>query len=257
MFNGNKGEPICEIEGSKYDGTILYKDADNYGGKNSFNNLKLRDGKLQLIPDFKKNRCYYITGSSGSGKSWFIYNALKKWKEQKGNKNKPIYLFSSLEEDESLDKLKPLRIKLDESLLTDPIEAQDFDEGSVAIFDDIDVIKNKKIREEVYDIMNQLLQIGRHNKVGVLMTSHNATDGRQTKIALSESAYVVYFPLGGMRMNYLLTEYLNLSKQDIKWATKQKSRWMVVYKNYGRFMMGEKQLRSLHCDDSDSEEVEK
>ncbi|MFM7981393.1 MAG: hypothetical protein ACKPKO_18960, partial [Candidatus Fonsibacter sp.] len=79
-------------------------------------------------------------------------------------KGRPIYLFSSLPSDESLDKIKPKRIKLDDSLHTDPIKVQEFRE-SVCIFDNIDVISDKKIREAVYNILNQILEIGRHFKI--------------------------------------------------------------------------------------------
>ena len=67
-------------------------------------------------------------------------------------KSRPIFLVSSLPSDESLDKIKPKWIKLDDSLHTDPIKVQEFKE-SVCIFDDIDVISEKKIREAVYNIL--------------------------------------------------------------------------------------------------------
>ena len=52
-------------------------------------------------------------------------------------------MFSSLPNDESLDKIKPKRIKLDDSIHLDPIKVNELKE-SVCIFDDIDVISDKK-----------------------------------------------------------------------------------------------------------------
>ncbi|MFM7989547.1 MAG: AAA family ATPase, partial [Candidatus Fonsibacter sp.] len=104
----------------------------------------------------------YITGPSGSGKSTHTRKYLEQYVKQ--FKGRPIYLFSSLPSDESLDKIKPKRIKLDESLHTDPIKVQEFRE-SVCIFDDIVAISDKKIREAVYNILNQILDIGRHFKI--------------------------------------------------------------------------------------------
>ena len=46
-------------------------------------------------------------------------------------------------DDESLDSVKPLRIQLDESLIEDPIDIKEFAD-SVVLFDDIDVIPDKK-----------------------------------------------------------------------------------------------------------------
>ena len=62
---------------------------------------------------------------------------------KKKYKNHPIYLFSSLTEDESLDSIKPKRIIIYESLVSDPIEISELAK-SCCIFDDIDVISNKK-----------------------------------------------------------------------------------------------------------------
>ena len=61
----------------------------------------------------------YITGPSGSGKSTYTRKYLEQYVKQ--FKGRPIYLFSSLPSDESLDKIKPKRVKLDDSLHTDPI----------------------------------------------------------------------------------------------------------------------------------------
>ena len=47
-------------------------------------------------------------------------------------------MFSSLPEDESLDDVKPQRIKLDSSIYEEPIEVEEF-KDSVVSFDDTDV----------------------------------------------------------------------------------------------------------------------
>ena len=86
-------------------------------------------------------------------------------------------MFSSLSSDESLDNIKPKRIKLDDSLHTDLVKANAFKE-SVCIFDDIDVISYKKIREAVYNILNQILWIGRHFSIHCIVTNHLPTNGR-------------------------------------------------------------------------------
>ena len=74
--------------------------------------------------------------------------------------NRPIYLFSNLPSDESLDQIKPDRIKLDDSLHFNPIMVQEFKE-SVCIFDDdIDAISEKQIQDPVFSIPNQTIEIG-------------------------------------------------------------------------------------------------
>ena len=139
-------------------------------------------------------------------------------------KSRPIYLFSSLPSDESLDKIKPKRIKLDDSLHTDPIKVQEFKE-SVCIFDDIDVISDKKIREAVYNILNQILEIGRHFKIHCIVTNHLPTNGKDTRRILNEAHTVTYFPhSAGGKIKYLLEEYVGLDRKQIAYMKRQRSR---------------------------------
>ena len=63
--------------------------------------------------------------------------------------------------------------------------------NSVMIFDDIDVISDKKIRGEVYKILNKVLEIGRHYKITALVTNHLPTNGKDTRRILTESHQVV------------------------------------------------------------------
>ena len=86
---------------SKDDGETMMKE---------FRLLKIpNDAKLQQIPDTTKEReIIYMTGPSGSGKSTYTRKYLEQWKKK--NKDKDIYMFSSLPEDESLDEVKPKRI---------------------------------------------------------------------------------------------------------------------------------------------------
>ncbi|MFM7987297.1 MAG: hypothetical protein ACKPKO_49085, partial [Candidatus Fonsibacter sp.] len=88
---------------------------------------------------------------------------------------------------------KPKRIKLDDSLHTDPIKVEEFRE-SACIFDDIDVISDKKIREAVYSIRNQVLEIGRHFNIHCIVTNHLPTSGKDTRRILNEAHTVTYFP---------------------------------------------------------------
>ena len=76
-------------------------------------------------------------------------------------KDNEVYLFSSLPDDESLDELELKRVRLDASIYEDPTPIKDFTNAAV-IFDDIDVIADKRIREGVYSLLNQILEIGRH-----------------------------------------------------------------------------------------------
>ena len=122
MLNLNKqGVPFARIVGGKYNNTVITM-SDSKG----FKQLKIaNDAKLQLIPNPKVEReIIYITGPSGSGKSTFTRKYIEEYK--KTFKDNPVYLFSSLPDDESLDDVEPKRVRLDSSIYEDPILIQDF-----------------------------------------------------------------------------------------------------------------------------------
>lgn len=252
MLNIEKiGNPICKIVGGKYDGQIIYLNTnDSITVKKSFNRLRIEDGKFQQLPNFQIERnIWYITGPSGSGKSTYTFNISKEWVIGK-KKNKDIYIFSALKEDPSLDKLKPKRIMIDDMLIDDPFHAEDF-ENSLVIFDDIDVISNKHHREAVIKILNEILEIGRHNNVSCIITNHLPTGGKDTRRVLNESHYIVYFPHSGSKkqINYLLNQYIGLDNDEIIKIKKSKSRWACIYKNYPMIALTERTINVLSSED--------
>ena len=222
MLNFNDvGRPLCRIVGGKYDKKVISV-SDKFSSKDDdetmmkeFRLLKIpNDAKLQQIPDTTKEReIIYMTGPSGSGKSTYTRKYLEQWRKK--NKDKEIYMFSSLPEDESLDEIKPKRIRLDASLHESPIDIKE-SADSVIIFDDIDVIPDKKIWEEVYKILKKLLEISRRHRVTALCTNHPPTNGKDTRRILNESHQVVDFPHSASgRIKYLLIDYLGLDKKQV------------------------------------------
>ena len=266
MLNLNKvGRPLAKIDGGKYSGHVVSVSDQflNNNGKEEkgnlikeFRQLKIaNDSKFQHIPDTTKEReILYITGPSGSGKSTYTRKYLEQYKKK--FKNRPIYLFSSLPSDESLDKVQPKRIKLDETIHTDPIAVEELKE-SICIFDDIDVISDKKIREGVYTILNQVLEIGRHYKIHCVVTNHLPTNGKDTRRILNEAHTVTYFPhSAGGKIKYMLEEYVGLDKKQIAYTKRQNSRACTIFKNYPQCYLLEHEigLLNLHDDDSEKEE---
>jgi len=266
MLNLNKvGRPLAKIDGGKYSGHVVSVSDQflNSNGKEEkdnlikeFRQLKIaNDSKFQHIPDTTKEReILYITGPSGSGKSTYTRKYLEQYKKK--FKNRPIYLFSSLPSDESLDKVQPKRIKLDETIHTDPIAVEELKE-SICIFDDIDVISDKKIREGVYTILNQVLEIGRHYKIHCVVTNHLPTNGKDTRRILNEAHTVTYFPhSAGGKIKYMLEEYVGLDKKQIAYMKRQNSRACTIFKNYPQCYLLEHEigLLNLHDDDSEKEE---
>lgn len=247
------GRQISKVEGGKYDKKVLSVntefDEDEY---KRFNSLKI-DGKFQQVPDPDKEReILYITGPSGSGKSTYSSNYIQQWKKLKKNKDNEVYLFSALNDDTSIDKINPIRINVGDNLLTDPLSCEDF-KDSLVIFDDIDVISDKKHREAVYSILNAILETGRHFNVSCVITNHLPTSGKDTRRVLNECHTITYFPHSGSGrgLKYLLNEYLGLDKRTQAKIKKSKSRWATIFKNYPNIAMTESQVFLTADEDED------
>ena len=247
------GRPVCRVTGGKYNNKIVsvaVDEAEKEEVNREFTHLTLPDeGKFQQIPDTTKARdIIFCFGPSGSGKSSYTLKYLQEYKKK--YKQNEIYLFSALTEDETIDQLKDIkRIKVDETLVSDPLDIIEF-KHSCVVFDDIDVIGNKHIREAVYKILNQILELGRHHHITCIITNHLATNGKDTRRILNECGSITYFPSSGSvkGINYLLETYVGMDKKDILKAKQTKSRWITVFKHYPQVVMGEKNLWLLSED---------
>ena len=252
-LNFNKvGKPVAMIKGGKYDKKLISINPGlNDHDATDFKHLKIaNESKFQQIPDTSTERqILYITGPSGSGKSTYTRMFLEEYKKK--YKDREIYLFSSLKEDESLDKIKPKRFKIDDSLWKDLLNAEELKE-SVCIFDDIDVISDKRIKEAVYSIMNNVLEIGRHFKITAIITNHLPTNGRDTRRILNEAHAYVFFPhSAGGKIRYLLQEYLDIDKKMIRYFKNANSRWCCIFKNFPMAYMLEHEIGMLNTSEDD------
>jgi hypothetical protein len=249
------GTPIAIIknEGKKTKQSPIISIDDSETARTNYNEIKLKSGeKFQQIPNPNTERqILYITGRSGSGKSYYTLHYCMEYKRMYPKRN--IYLFSALESDSTLDKLKGLqRFKLSEEFCEEDIQAEDF-KDSLCIWDDTDVITNKLIRNKVNQIMNQVLQVGRHHNISAIITTHTACNGGATKIILNEAHSVTIFPngLGGKSLKYLLDSYLGLDKHQIKKIKKLKSRWVTIIKSYPMAILSENEAYVINVSDDD------
>jgi len=252
------GRQLAVIKGGKLNKKVVsvYTDkneTDDDAIVKEFKGYTIADeGKFQHLPNFALEReIGYITAPSGAGKSYYIKNYCKEW--LKKHKDNGIFMFSSLSEDESLDEIKPKRIIINDTLITDPLTLDDFNKGDLIIFDDIDVISNKFWREAVYKILNQILEIGRHKALSCLITNHLVSNGKDTRRVLNECMFVtIFFGAGSIKgINYLLENYIGLDKKEIR-KMKQKSkdsRWTTIFKNYPQIALTEKSIWLLSIDD--------
>lgn len=196
-YNNKVGIPVALVEGGRKNGEILYlynEDSD-YLNRNigSLNIIKIDDGKMFPIPKQPKTldrNTGVITGPSGSGKSTWCAKYIELALEQK---KRDFYLFSNVNVDESLDKLKPIRVPLDyENLVEEEVDSEEL-KGSICLFDDVDTgTKEKDVQEAVMTLRDKLLQTGRHEEVDVFSVVHVLLQGPKSKILLLEAQFYVF-----------------------------------------------------------------
>ena len=201
--------------------------------------LDLVDGVCIPLANPEKRSNLYIFGQSGAGKSYFINLYVSEWK--KLHPKKPVYLFSTLSEDESLDGLKPKRVIMDSGLLEEEITLNDFEKDSMVIFDDC-FVKDPKVEKEVNRIKDLLLQTGRHQNVWMCISSHLGSNYRESRLTLAESHGIVVFPNGCPKrsLDYVLEQYAGLDKSDLRKLRKLPSRWVYVRKTFPTAIVHEK-----------------
>jgi hypothetical protein len=214
---------------SDYHTQELYKKSKQLKDDKKGKEVYFSDASLQMIPNpLLERQTLYISGVSGSGKSTFIKNYVAMYK--KLYPKRQIILFSQKESDPALDDIKNLiRIKIDNELVEDPINCYETFKDAMVIFDDVDAVGDKKIKNAIDKLKEDCLQNGRDHNIETLITSHNVSNGLSTRTILRESMYAVLFKSGPqMQTKYYLMRYLGFSKQQSDRALSLPSRWFAI-----------------------------
>lgn len=243
-LNFKKGVPIALIDGSRYDGEVLYVDPDKEGEKV----FKLKDGKFKIIPEEKVRASYYICGKAGSGKS-YMANDIATMYHLMFPKNH-IYLFSQLEEDPAFEKLERKgvikRVVIDKSLAEDPINVTEDMRDCLAIFDDIDCLNDKEVKKAVNLLRVQILELGRKNNISVINCCHNVNhtgaDGQFNRSIMNELKNFIFFnkSLNHHQIEYCLKTYFGFKNKQIQNLINNKStRWTCISANHPQYVLTE------------------
>jgi hypothetical protein len=205
--------------------------------------IDISDGKVVPVPDIDSRQVVYIAGPSGSGKSTYAAIYLANYKRLFPDND--IIIFSRKERDPVLDKLKPSRFIIDESIVTNPIDIiKDLKGGACVLFDDTNTFQDDKIKKAVSKLMNDILEIGRSQNIYCVVTSHlvNPNERKDARTIWNEAHTITIFPLSGNRrsISYALKNYCGFDEKDIKKILKVPSRWVTVGKTYPMYILHEK-----------------
>ena len=178
-----------------------------------------------------------ISGSTLCGKSYFASMIVRSYKKQ--YKDNDVFIFSNLDEDPVLDRYKPHRIELDESLIEDPIELSELHD-SLVIFDDIDSLTNKDVRKAVNELRDQVFSTGRHHQIACITTSQILLKGAESKSSLENTNLVVLFPVASRgQVHAYLKDKLYFDKHIIDKISRLRSRWICIHKACPMFVLYE------------------
>jgi len=213
--------------------------------------IKLPVGSsFEIIPDPDPTRreVLRISGMSGSGKSFLARTYAENYR--KLFPGRPVYLISELTHDETLDNMKggaPMRISLDK-LLEDPLRVDEF-EPCLIIFDDIDALK-KPYDALVYKMIDDVVSMGRHGTVSACICAHNLTDYKRSRLQLSESHWLCFFPsaVSPKALRYVCENYAGMDADDIK-RLRRLGRWVCIHKTYPPFVLSQNEAFLLNADE--------
>lgn len=241
-----KGRPIAIIKkksNPKFRGKIVSVDeAEGNDYEHPHLHLDDADEYFQVLPYIKPSagvnrNVLYVTGQSGSGKSFFTRSFAQEYNKKFPRNN--VILFTGLspdEEDVSLKGIKNLRrmnTRNREFIFNNDITSRDF-QNSLVIFDDTDVISNENELKRINQILDNILETGRHQHVSCIYITHAACDGRRTKRILNESNSVTVYPLtmGGSDLKYLCVEKLGLNGKQVEKLKNVDSRAVTIIRGY-------------------------
>lgn len=202
------------------------------------------EGEVRPVPLQESSRMA-VFGPAGVGKSTFIGNWLKTYKE-KYPKN-GIFVFSPKLDDPAFTKIKNLHyVKLDDSILSSPLDVSEF-ANSVCIFDDIESITNKALNEAVRRFRDQCYEIGRApTNITTIAVHHVILANQATKIILNESEEVVLFPKSNFSaVSNLCRRYYGFDRDQLNYLKDVPSRWVVIKRSYPTTIISENAVKVL------------
>jgi hypothetical protein len=249
MLNTSKGTPVAMIENGRNDGRIICLDIDDKDGYDSIDMIEksiLRPLMNYLI----ERNVIYIAGPAGSGKSTLAINLICDY--LKIFPDCEFYLFSRTDgkNDPAFEGVKINQVKIDESLLENPIDIEkELGERSILFFDDCGTIQNDKLKNYIQKLMMDAMEIGRRLKINIIITNHlvNPSSKEFCRTVMNEMQIFGFFPKSGSsyQISYCLKNYFGLSKKQIDHILTLPSRWIIVSKQYPMYVTYEKGIYIL------------
>ena len=179
---------------------------------------------LKPIYDTTRPRTNHICtlfASSGAGKSWKVNDLLMRNPCVQQHICPGIFLFSSVGGDDP--SYKPIRDfyqfkffwKDPRDLDPEDTNINSYEERSILIFDDINSIADRKIRNRVIHFRETCLEIARHRSLGIISTEHLFHNRAKTQKLRNSSAYLCLYPRNSPKpIDDVLDNNFNLNRYE-------------------------------------------
>lgn len=190
-------------------------------------------------PDPTKRQIWRCSAVSGAGKSYLARSIAENYLRLFPDRE--VYLISQQEHDETLDNMKPHPPKRIDytTFATDPPSMDEF-EKCLIIFDDVDCIPNPH-GKAVLQLIDEVCMRGRHTVTSAIICTHYLSCGLKTRLSLSEAHYLCIYPFATSpkAMEYALTTYAGMTREQIQKLRTLNSRWVIVSKQYPTYVLAE------------------
>jgi hypothetical protein len=238
--NGDKNKLVATIKKKTGKNANIYIDLTPKL-QNPVLEVESKEDKIIPLIDTTLRSVLYVAGPSGSGKSWFVNkwlnNALTFYKHQ------PLFFFSPVEEDPSLEGLPLVRADMEAVQDLADLTLDDL-KDSFVIFDDCETIADKSLLKVLNNLRDIILERGRHTDTKMVITSHLITNYKETRRILNEATAIVVYPKSAGKNNIkkYLSNYMGFSKDQIAKVFDVEDRWIFISKTYPIYCLTESKL---------------
>ena len=193
----------------------------------------------------------YASGSCDCGKSTFVAKYIRLWIAQRKKLSQPhrIILFSRVSADNAFRGLGIEQLKLDDELLAKPIDVASELADTMVVFDDIDSIVDKKMREFLWALRDDVMTVGSHSGIYCINTSHALTNWKSTRSSLKEAHLIVMFPYAERaKINEFLEKRVGLERHNRQFIVNEaakSSRWVALSLRYPNYIIYESGVKLL------------
>jgi len=209
------------------------------------------DLEFESVPIIIKNQrnCLYISGASGSGKSYYAASYINKLQKLKDFKKQPVYFISfNVSDDPAYSDIKNFT-KLD---ITNPenwgdLYDLDYSEFTdcIVVFDDWES-SPKLIMEKLSHLQRQLLQLSRKANVTMINILHETQNFLESKYVITESTSYILFPKMNMNRSLkFLKSCMFFDQEQLDRFKKLEGRAVYINKIFPQFVLSKKELYLL------------